>query len=879
VASPDGQFIAGSYAIAAAQRALFIYESASGTLLRSRVIGETSNVLAISPDASKVMAGLRLFDASTLQVLAQQNAANIPYALPAGANLNLQINQGGVAFAPDGSRLYSVINFPPQQTPPVRDNISQLLFNDPDNLLVTLGVKLPERLVGNMIISSDGSSIYGLSESGFTILPLSRLRDNPVAQPETTAVLLGYDQCNATQDIRRRVVAVRNEGGGRLTVTAQVVAGTAAGAIAGQPPQVGVAQTPDGPGVDLRYNTANGRSLGTPSPSDVQIVAPAAVNIPPLIRVFQNSRNAEAQGEIIPVPVGPVASEGLVEMVHDQARQRLYIANSGMNRIEVFDIPSRQLLEPVKVGQLPRSLALTPDGNTLYVANTGGESITMIDAETLAVIGAVRFPPLPFNASAGPLTPQVIAATQRGLQIVMSNGSLWQVIDGEAAPRRQSPLIGAAAIPAPRAMASTPNGEFAILLSGDGFVSLYDALADEFVQRRQVVPTPVQGYFGPIAAGPRGQYFLVNGLVLNQALSVTADAGSVPVQGRPIGLPRPVAAVAPSGNTLFARLVPPVLTAANQVITDPPAVEVVDIATGQVRGTYAALEGPLAAVVATGRANVGGRTMAVDADGGAAFVLTTSGISIVPLSNPPASARPAISANGIVNIASQLPAVAAGTPVSIYGRNLGADARAESDLWPLSLGGVCVTLNNAAIPLSMTSGGQINAHIPPDLAAGRYPVVVRSLDNKIASAAYNLQVVRYAPAVLIDPQTKLPAIYHEDGTQVSKSRPAERDDRLYIYAVGLGPVKGPRLTAGVPTPETPKAETDPVKVYFDDPTIREAEIAVEDSTMVPGLIGIYRIQVYVPWYRRRGDNLLVTVRVGNVDSPKTGPNVPTIAVR
>jgi uncharacterized protein (TIGR03437 family) len=879
VPTPDGQIIAGSYAISATQRALFIYEVASASLLRSRIIGETSNILTIAPDASKAVAGLRLYDSWTLQVLAQQNAANFPYVLPTGANLNLQLNQGGAAFSPDGGTLYTAINFPPQQTPPARENISQLLYNDPDNLLVTLGVKLPERMVGNMIISSDGGTIYGLSESGFMILPLARLRDNPIAVPETTSVLLGSDQCNVTQDIRRRLVAVRNDGGGRLTASGQVLTTPVAGTTTGQPPQVGAAQTPDGPAIDLRYNAANARSLGTPAPHDVQIVAPAAVNIPPQVRVYQNSRNAEAQGEIITVPVGVVPGEGLVEMIQDQVRQRLYIANSGMNRIEVFDIPSRQLLDPIKVGQLPRSLALTPDGNTLYVANTGGESITVIDAESRTVIGRVKFPPLPFNAATGPITPQVIAATQRGLQIVMNNGALWQVIDDEALPRRPSPLIGTAAIAAPRSMASTPNGEFAILLSGDGFVNLYDALADEYVQRRQIFTGAIQGYYGPVAAGPRGQYFLVNGRVLNQALSPTVSAGDVTVPGRPQTVPKPISAVAPLGNTTFARFAPPLQTAANQQFTDPPAIEIVDVNTGQVRSTAAALEGPLTSLLVGGRANVSGRTMAVDADGTTAFALTTSGISIVPLTPLPVAERPAINRDGIVNIGSQLPLVAQGTPVSIYGRNLGEEAKVDAGNWPLNLGGVCVTINNIAMPLSMTSGGQVNAHIPPDLVPGRYPVIVRRIDRKIASAATQLQVLRYAPAVLIDPATKAPAIYHEDGTPVSQQNPAERDDRLYIYAVGLGAVRGPRLQAGVPTPEEPKATTDAVKVFFDNPLIRESEMDVEDSTMAPGLVGVYRIQVYVPWYRRRGENLLVTVRVGNIDSPKTGPNVPTIAVR
>ena len=68
-------------------------------------------------------------------------------------------------------------------------------------------------------------------------------------------------------------------------------------------------------------------------------------------------------------------------MVSDNNRQRLYIANSGLNRVEVFDTRANQFLAPIKVGQLPRSLALAPYGKLLYVANTGGESISIVDLD------------------------------------------------------------------------------------------------------------------------------------------------------------------------------------------------------------------------------------------------------------------------------------------------------------------------------------------------------------------------------------------------------------------------------------------------------------------------------------------------------------------
>ena len=43
---------------------------------------------------------------------------------------------------------------------------------------------------------------------------------------------------------------------------------------------------------------------------------------------------------------------GLADMVADNARQRIYIANPGLNRIEVFDMQRRQFLTPIEVGTI-----------------------------------------------------------------------------------------------------------------------------------------------------------------------------------------------------------------------------------------------------------------------------------------------------------------------------------------------------------------------------------------------------------------------------------------------------------------------------------------------------------------------------------------------
>src|SRR5713101_5889043 len=187
LATKDGTLIIGVNNTAANTRSVFVYEVASSTVLRARTVNFISNVLSISPDGKKFMAGLTLFETDTLTVLAQQNAANAPFSFPNGAagNFNTQQNQGGSVFSPDGATLYSAFSIAPVQNPPARANVSRMLLNDPDNLLINLGLKMPESLAGKMVITPDGTSIYALSESGFMILPVSTIFQNPIAMPDS----------------------------------------------------------------------------------------------------------------------------------------------------------------------------------------------------------------------------------------------------------------------------------------------------------------------------------------------------------------------------------------------------------------------------------------------------------------------------------------------------------------------------------------------------------------------------------------------------------------------------------------------------------------------------------------------------------------------
>ena len=908
-ATRDGAYVIGINNTSSSSRTVFVYETASATVLLSRTVTNISSVLAVASDGTKFMAGLTLFDRATLTVLAQENAANSLYPFPQNVNFNTRSNQGGSVFAPDGSVAYAAFNIAPVDTPESRPDVSQFLINDPANLLIRSALALPENLQGKMVISSDGGTVYGLSESGFLTIPVSTIQQNPLAALSDTVVLLTHDQCGVTANTSTYTVTASNSGAGMLTANAALQSSgpSASTGLSGPGTQGGgmpvsgvivsvpgggpvtlpgntftptqqnnmkqtaatlkIHQTGNGATFQFSYNLNAADSLGTIAPNDFIVTSPEAINIPPLIRVYQNNRNSEAAGDLIPVPAGASLAEGLMDIVLDTARHRLYIANSGLNRVEVFDTQRKAFLAPVSVGQLPHSLAMSPDGNSLYVANTGSEHISIIDLNQLQVTGRAAVPPIPFNAGFAISTPRVIAATERGLLAIFTDnsaGTLWSLSGNQMLPRKASATIGVTAqgqpntIPAPYTMASPPGGEAAIMLDGNGAGYLYDSTADDFVKRTALVSGTIQGYFGPVAAGPRGQYFLVNGILLNGGLGeVSAVTGT-----------SEISAVAAISATAYARFVQPMRTSTNSPVMQAPMIEMPDASSGNLRSPpMPALEGPASAQVGTQRVNVAGRTMAVDPASSLAYLLTASGLSIIPLqmSQTP---NPQVNQNGTVALSNYATKFAPGELVSIFGQNLAGVTQSTGPPLPSILGNTCVTLSNMPVPLSLVSANQINAQLDPSLAPGMYSPVIRALDRHAAAPGQPITVAKYAPSVFVDPVSGRAAIYHADGSPVTPEHPTTRDQRLLLFAAGLGATHGPAA-------ETTQAVT----VFFGDPGYSQSQIVVEWSGLAPGLIGVYQVNLYVPGNHLKGDALPVTVRVGGVSSPVTGSLVPTVAIQ
>ena len=76
-----------------------------------------------------------------------------------------------------------------------------------------------------------------------------------------------------------------------------------------------------------------------------------------------------------------------------------------------------------------------------------------------------------------------MASSQRGVQVIMSDNTLWHIVGDSIIPRVLNPNIfgNARALPAPQSMASTPEGSFVLILAGNGTAYLYSSSDDDFV--------------------------------------------------------------------------------------------------------------------------------------------------------------------------------------------------------------------------------------------------------------------------------------------------------------------------------------------------------------------------------------------------------------
>ncbi|MDP2997126.1 MAG: choice-of-anchor V domain-containing protein [Bryobacterales bacterium] len=218
------------------------------------------------------------------------------------------------------------------------------------------------------------------------------------------------------------------------------------------------------------------------------------------------------------------------------------------------------------------------------------------------------------------------------------------------------------------------------------------------------------------------------------------------------------------------------------------------------------------------------------------------------------SPGPSVSAqNGVMNGASFLPPIAAGSWATIKGTNLAPATRTwRSDeivggRLPTQLDGVGVTINNKPAAVYYISPTQLNVQAPTDDAVG--PVEVKVTTPQGASGAVMGQLQSFAPGFfMFDPQgRKYLAAVHADGTflgppnlfQGVTTRPAVPGETILLFGTGFGPTN-PAVPAGQVVPQ-PSALTNQVQIRLGNvlTNLSFAGLAAQAA-------GLYQFNVVVP---------------------------------
>src|SRR5205807_4606224 len=113
------------------------------------------------------------------------------------------------------------------------------------------------------------------------------------------------------------------------------------------------------------------------------------------IVLFASSGFSATFGTVVPL-VG-----GASDLVLDEGRGRLYLVNTSQSRVEVYSIPQRRFLTPIRTDSTPLSAAISRNNRLLYVASYDGSSLNVIDLETLTVTNRVSLPVRPEGVAVG----------------------------------------------------------------------------------------------------------------------------------------------------------------------------------------------------------------------------------------------------------------------------------------------------------------------------------------------------------------------------------------------------------------------------------------------------------------------------------------------
>ncbi len=675
-----------------------------------------------------------------------------------------------------------------------------------DNLTVQSQLNLPENFAGKSILLSDGSVLYGVSDSGVMVLPVGALaKTHRVTATQADLVFRG-NFCNRA--VATQALTVVDPGGGNtaFTITSNVTGLNVSPSSGVTPATITVSVDP----------TIFAGQQGTVAAS-LQIQSGQAVNVISPVRVLINSQQPSQRGAFVDVP------GTLVDVLPDPTQNRFYILRQDLNQVQVYDGTNNSLIATLRTGNTPKGMAITYDQQYLLVGSDNSQYVNVFSLATLQPAQPVRM----FNGD----YVQSLAASSNAILAVTRNASggnptIHQInLATHSSTRLPSLGVFQNQVALNSVMVASSNGASIFMAGSDGSVLLYDANSNTFTASRK----DFTALSGAYAASNFNQY-LVGNVLLDSSL---VSMGQIGTGG---GTSSGFAFVDQTGYFTTS-------PAATGGQSSAPGI-IMQVNTANPSGTANLATTMVEAPLLGTTGSVFTRTVAPLYGRNAIINLTVSGFTVLPWTYAASVAPPVL--NGVVNAANLSSGIAPGGLISVFGSQLSPVNLATSEIpLPTALANSCLTVNGQPVPILFVSPNQINAQMPFE-SIGNVTLILRTPGG--VSNNFNLQVLPAAPSVFMSgvagPQTNLPTIVRSDnGLLVTDSNPIHRNSNEYlvIYLTGLGQTN-PAVGDGLPSPSSPLA------VALNTPTVSlgGVQIPIAYYGLTPGEVGVYQINVKIP---------------------------------
>ena len=690
-----------------------------------------------------------------------------------------------------------------------------LMITDADNLTIRERLQLPENLAGRSILSPDEDTMYSISDSGVTILPIGQLdRAHRVAAVQEDVLFRG-NYCS--RGIVTKEVEIVNPGGGNTPFT---LATTTRGISFS--PASGV--TPARVTVELDFNRFQG-TQGTEI-AIAEMKSPVAVNIPTPLRILINNREPDQKGTFFNVP------GHLADVLTDPERDRFYVLRQDKNQVLVFNAGTYELIATLRTGNTPTQMAQTFDRRYLLVGNDNSQIANVFDLDTLQPSGYIEFP--------GGHYPRSIAASGRAILAasrVAGPKHTIDIIDFDRRVATELPELGIYTndINVDTVLSASPSGRYIFIAQASGGMLLYDGSVGTFTASRKDL-TKLSGAFGVLS----DDRFVADNNLFNKSLVLVTklDPGGGTSSGlvahAEFGIRTTSASAAGPGliqrtDTITGEGIRPTRTAESPRVVNQPSTFTRTLGTLPSRGTLVSL--------------------------------SISGFTIFPFDYDAATTAPVLA--GVVNAADGTPALAPGSLINISGQEMTPVTVAGGLPLSTTLGDTCVTVNGIPVPLGLVSSDRITGQLPFNVV-GDAAMILRSPAG--VSNTLNITINPGAPSVFrtgaIEQETGLATIYRSKNNQlVTLTNPIHPEDEIVIFLTGLGRTS-PAFEAGFPAPSDPTA----VPVITPEITLGQTGLPVLLAGAVPGEVGVYGIVAKVPFWAPTGMQVPLKIEQGGIST-------------